>query len=101
MAGVQESVVENALERFHYREVKQRAKLLREEIDAANRKMNELKVRIGIARKTLCFYASGNYDLGASAKKALDRMTISDCRNLTNTLSKDKAEGCAKITNVR
>ena len=100
MAGVREPVVENALKRFHLRETQQKASLLREEIDAANREIHELRIRVGIARKSLSFYASGDNDLGTSAKAALGRMTMDVCQNLTSSLLKDKAEECSKIAGV-
>ena len=100
MAGVREPVVENALKRFHLRETQHRTTLLKEEIDAANREIHELKIRIAMARKTLWFYASSNNDLGTSAKTTLGKMTMSVCPNFASALSKDKAEECAKMAGV-
>jgi len=97
MVGLREPAVEEALKRFHLQETKYRAGLLRQEIDAANREIHELRVRIGMARKTLWFYASGDNDLGVSAKTALSAMTAEICPNFAIAFCKDKAEECAAV----
>jgi len=97
MAEIREPVVETALKRFHLQDTRQRAKLLREEIDAADRELRELRTRLSMARKSLRFYASGNNDLGKSAKAVLGKMTMSVRVNFASIVSRGKAEECAKI----
>jgi hypothetical protein len=100
MSGTREPAVEEALKRFHLQEARHRAGLLRQEIDAANREIHELRVRIGMARKALSFYASGNNDLGASAKTTLGSMAADTCQNFAIVFSKEKAGECAKIASA-